>query len=66
VTVGADDLKVLETVVPRVTVDVVEGHGERAAQPIGDPAQLTPVLLQAGVEEIGLEVKRLTRRPTTR
>jgi hypothetical protein len=56
VTVGAQEHEVLEAVVVLDAVRVMEGHHERLAVPLGQPAALAAVLLQPRGEEATLEV----------
>src|SRR5581483_5065692 len=56
VAVRAQKLDVLEPVVAPVAVSVVELHAERLAQPLGDPADLAAVLLEARLNQTSLEI----------
>ena len=56
VAVRTEELEVFDAVVEAVAIDVVEGHRERLIKPLVYPAALTPLLLQAGVQEPLLQV----------
>lgn len=54
--VGAKQSEVLQRVVVAVPVDVMERHGGRRGEPLGDPAALAAVHFQALRKEPGLQM----------
>src|SRR5438093_786717 len=54
--VSAEKFEVSKAVIAPVTVDVVELHVQRLASPLRDSAPLATVLLEALLEQAGLQV----------
>src|SRR5688500_15974623 len=64
--VGAQQLEVPHPVVPPVAVHVVERHGQRSPEPLGEPALLTAVLFEPCGDQSFLQVRSVPWRTEQR
>jgi hypothetical protein len=63
VAIRTEHHEILDAVVQTVAIRVMQRHGQRRIEPIGDAATLAPVLLQAFGEQAALEVRPVHSSP---
>jgi hypothetical protein len=63
VAVSTQQSDVLDAVVVAVAIYVVKMHHDRLPLPLGDPAELAPILLETGGQQPGRKIQTPRRSP---